>query len=224
MLCSQANKYRYSYLAKVQQMHPQAQLPQSAAQRNAQAQQKKDQPDEFSQYQKYQEVSATRLGSFSRHKLTRCSNNAVNKSKKRRKLQRHHNNNNNQLWRHQYSMTPAASWIRTTSTTNLSKTADIMSRKACSVHNPAPASISRKVITDTLNRDMEATIAVSSRQDTILTKFHLISISRVNLMSLGVRAMMICGDRTGAGAACKLILTARNVQAIYDKQATQHRD
>ncbi|KAK4694004.1 hypothetical protein P7C71_g3495, partial [Lecanoromycetidae sp. Uapishka_2] len=37
-------------------MHPQAQLPQSAAQRNAQAQQKKDQPEEFSQYQKYQEV------------------------------------------------------------------------------------------------------------------------------------------------------------------------
>ena len=47
---------RYSYLAKVQQMHPQANLPQSAAQRQAAAQQKKDQPEEFSQYQKYQQV------------------------------------------------------------------------------------------------------------------------------------------------------------------------
>ena len=38
-------------------MHPQAQLPQSAAQRQQAAQQKKDQPEEFSQYQKYQQVS-----------------------------------------------------------------------------------------------------------------------------------------------------------------------
>ncbi|KAL9128517.1 MAG: hypothetical protein Q9217_002813 [Psora testacea] len=37
------------------QMHPQANLPQSVAQRQQTAQQKKDQPDEFSQYQKYQE-------------------------------------------------------------------------------------------------------------------------------------------------------------------------
>ena len=37
-------------------MHPQANLPQSAAQRQAAAQQKKDVPEEFSQYQKYQQV------------------------------------------------------------------------------------------------------------------------------------------------------------------------
>ena len=37
-------------------MHPQANLPQSVAQRQQAAQQKKDQPEEFSQYQKYQEV------------------------------------------------------------------------------------------------------------------------------------------------------------------------
>ena len=51
------DSFRYSYLAKVQQMHPQAQLPQSAAQRQQAAQQKKDQPEEFAQYQKYQQVS-----------------------------------------------------------------------------------------------------------------------------------------------------------------------
>ena len=37
-------------------MHPQANLPQSVAQRQQAAQQKKEQPEEFSQYQKYQEV------------------------------------------------------------------------------------------------------------------------------------------------------------------------
>lgn len=49
------SNFMYSYLAKVQQMHPQAQLPQSAAQRQQAAQQKKDQPEEFAQYQKYQQ-------------------------------------------------------------------------------------------------------------------------------------------------------------------------
>lgn len=39
-------------------MHPQANLPQSAAQRQAAAQQKKEVPEEFSAYQKYQEVSS----------------------------------------------------------------------------------------------------------------------------------------------------------------------
>ncbi|KAG8532780.1 uncharacterized protein KY384_002658 [Bacidia gigantensis] len=48
-------KSRYSYLAKVQQMHPQANIPQSVVQRQQAAQQKKDQPEEFLQYQKYQE-------------------------------------------------------------------------------------------------------------------------------------------------------------------------
>ncbi|KAL9099835.1 MAG: hypothetical protein Q9163_004711 [Psora crenata] len=49
------SNFMYSYLAKVQQMHPQANLPQSVAQRQQAVQQKKDQPEEFSQYQKYQE-------------------------------------------------------------------------------------------------------------------------------------------------------------------------
>lgn len=49
------SNFMYSYLAKVQQMHPQIQIPQSAAQK--QQQRKADQPEEFYQYQKYQEVS-----------------------------------------------------------------------------------------------------------------------------------------------------------------------
>ena len=59
------SNFMYSYLAKVQQMHPHMQIPQSAAQKQQQqqqqqqqAQQKKaDQPEEFAQYQRYQEVS-----------------------------------------------------------------------------------------------------------------------------------------------------------------------
>lgn len=52
------SNFMYSYLAKVQQMHPHMQIPQSAAQKQQQAQQKKtEQPEEFAQYQRYQEVS-----------------------------------------------------------------------------------------------------------------------------------------------------------------------
>ena len=65
------SNFMYSYLAKVQQMHPQIQIPQTAAQKAQQRQQqqqqqqqqqrKADQPDEFSQYQRYQEVRSTPL-------------------------------------------------------------------------------------------------------------------------------------------------------------------
>ena len=53
------SNFMYSYLAKVQQMHPQMNLPTSAKQQKKQQQQQqqsKEQPDEFSQYQKYQQV------------------------------------------------------------------------------------------------------------------------------------------------------------------------
>jgi hypothetical protein len=65
------SNFMYSYLAKVQQMHPQIQVPLSAAQKkaNAQAQKKQEQqaaaaagqqggqqPEEYAQYQRYQEV------------------------------------------------------------------------------------------------------------------------------------------------------------------------
>ena len=56
------SNFMYSYLAKVQQMHPQIQIPQTAAQKAQQrlqeerARKKSDQPEEYYQYQKYQEV------------------------------------------------------------------------------------------------------------------------------------------------------------------------
>ena len=63
------SNFMYSYLAKVQQMHPQIQIPQTAAQKAQQRQQqqpqaqprRQDQPEEFSQYQRYQEVSTVPL-------------------------------------------------------------------------------------------------------------------------------------------------------------------
>jgi hypothetical protein len=72
----------------------------------------------------------------------------------------------------------------------------ILNQKAGIVRSPVSASIARTAVMENLYRDMEATIAVSSKQGTTLSKSRLISISRVNLMSLGVRATMICGDRT----------------------------
>jgi hypothetical protein len=78
------SNFMYSYLAKVQQMHPQIQIPQSAAQkqqqRAAQAQKKAEQQaqqqqqqqqqqggaEEFTQYQRYQEVGEpSSSGSYS---------------------------------------------------------------------------------------------------------------------------------------------------------------
>ena len=55
------SNFMYSYLAKVQQMHPHMNLPQSAAQKQQQQQQQQqqhqnDHPEEFAQYQRYQEV------------------------------------------------------------------------------------------------------------------------------------------------------------------------
>ena len=52
------SNFMYSYLAKVQQMHPQMNLPTSAKQQQQKKQQPppKDQPDEFTQYQRYQKV------------------------------------------------------------------------------------------------------------------------------------------------------------------------
>ena len=56
------SNFMYSYLAKVQQMHPQMSLPTSNAPKQQQQQQQqhqqgsKDQPDEYTQYQRYQEV------------------------------------------------------------------------------------------------------------------------------------------------------------------------
>jgi Activator of mitotic machinery Cdc14 phosphatase activation C-term len=56
------SNFMYSYLAKVQQMHPQMNLPTSAKQQKKQQQQGKEQPDEFTQYQRYQQVFFFRSG------------------------------------------------------------------------------------------------------------------------------------------------------------------
>lgn len=55
------SNFMYSYLSKVQKMHPQMSIPTSPAQRaqqqeQQQQQQQTDQPDEYTQYQRYQEV------------------------------------------------------------------------------------------------------------------------------------------------------------------------
>ena len=61
------SNFMYSYLAKVQQMHPQMNLPTNAKQQTQQQQQqqqapsKQDQPEEFTQYQRYQEVGVIPL-------------------------------------------------------------------------------------------------------------------------------------------------------------------
>lgn len=56
------SNFMYSYLAKVQQMHPQMTLPTSSApKQQPQEQSSKDQPDEYTQYQRYQEVSTLPL-------------------------------------------------------------------------------------------------------------------------------------------------------------------
>lgn len=54
------SNFMYSYLAKVQQMHPQMNLPTSAKQQRKQ-QQKDQQPEEYAQYQRYQQVSYLNL-------------------------------------------------------------------------------------------------------------------------------------------------------------------
>lgn len=51
------SNFMYSYLAKVQQMHPHMALPTSAAQNNQRKKEQQEQPDEYSQYQRYQQVS-----------------------------------------------------------------------------------------------------------------------------------------------------------------------
>jgi hypothetical protein len=59
------SNFMYSYLAKVQQMHPQIQIGTSKQAKQQQrqqqaAEQRKDQPEEFTQYQRYQQVNMIR--------------------------------------------------------------------------------------------------------------------------------------------------------------------
>lgn len=70
------SNFMYSYLSKVQKMHPQMSIPTSPAQRAQQQQQQQqqtDQPDEYTQYQRYQEVRLPGTCFLSLSNL--CSNN-----------------------------------------------------------------------------------------------------------------------------------------------------
>lgn len=87
------SNFMYSYLAKVQQMHPQIQIPQSAAQRQQQ-QRKVDQPEEFYQYQKYQEVSEPIEKNPPTWGLTLSSNNISSNNRKKRRLESRPSNTN----------------------------------------------------------------------------------------------------------------------------------
>lgn len=51
------SNFMYSYLEKVQQMHPQMMVASSGSQRSSRSREREQQPDEYLQYQRYQEVS-----------------------------------------------------------------------------------------------------------------------------------------------------------------------
>lgn len=80
------SNFMYSYLAKVQQMHPQIQIGTSAQAKQQQrqaAQQKKDQPEEFTQYQRYQQVCIPQI----RTEIMLTHSAATRTSRKRRSRQ-----------------------------------------------------------------------------------------------------------------------------------------
>lgn len=80
------SNFMYSYLAKVQQMHPQIQLPAVIPQKQQPPPQPKkaEQPDEYSQYQKYQEVSHTPIY-LTPTLIIHSSNKSSSSRKKRRR-------------------------------------------------------------------------------------------------------------------------------------------
>ena len=76
----------------------------------------------------------------------------------------------------------------------------IISNQTKKIHfalNHERASMARKAGMDIINQGMEVSIGVSSNQCIILSKFHLINISRASLMSRDGRVMMTCGDMRG---------------------------
>ena len=74
----------------------------------------------------------------------------------------------------------------------------IISNRTKKIHfalNHERASIARKAAMDIINNQgMEVSIGGSNNQCIILSKFHLINISRASLMSLDERVTMTCGD------------------------------
>jgi len=180
------SNFMYSYLAKVQQMHPQIQIPQTVAQKAQQrqqqekaqqeAQRKAEQPEEFSQYQKYQEVSLS--DPLQETQLMTVSNNSYRSSK----IMHHpkHKANHNSAKELPTSMTH-----RTTTLTTGIKIIVIG-------RNHGRVSIVLIVwitATATTPSTVEAPII-----EVAATRIQGISISNLNLMIQDDQRMMTCGD------------------------------
>ena len=172
-------------------MHPQAQLPQSAAQRQQAVQQKKDQPEEFSQYQKYQQVSYASFIDISRTSNKPSSNSRDSKNKKRRKKPRRSTrrqilcNLKHRRCQHwlQHSNT-IASWMITSRTVYLT-TIDI-ARSREPVNTALTAATGIPITGRQINNVAKD---IATRNTRILT-----STSRANSMSREGRPMTTCGD------------------------------
>ena len=126
--------------------------------------------------------------------MTTTSNNVDSKNKKKHKLQRQPNRKRRLSQRPSSNMTLGASWIWTPTMINLRTTISNQTKKLHFALNHERASMARKAAMDIINQGMEVSIGVSNNQCIILSKFHLINISRASLMSRDGRVMMTCGD------------------------------
>ena len=126
--------------------------------------------------------------------LTTVSNNVDSKNKRKRKLQRQPNRKRRLSQHRSSNMILGASWIWTPTMTNLRTIISNQTKKIHFALNRERASMARKAAMDIINQGMEVSIGASNNQCIILSKFHLINISRASLMSLDGRAMMTCGD------------------------------
>ena len=174
-------------------MHPQAQLPQSAAQRQQAAQQKKDQPEEFAQYQKFQQVGFASFVCSSCTSDKASSSSKDSKNKKKRNKQRRFNRKGllcslkHQRCQQspQYSSSMIPSWKITSRTTFPTIITDI-------ARSHGPVSIRRTAATGIPIKRLGANNV--AKHTVIRSTPILISTSRANSMSRGGRLMMICGD------------------------------
>lgn len=180
------SNFMYSYLAKVQQMHPQIQIPQTVAQKAQQrqqqekaqqeAQRKADQPEEFSQYQKYQEVSV--FDHYQEFMLIGSSSNSSRSSKLMHKPKHQVNHNSAKVW-------PTSMTHRPTTTTMESKMA-VIGRNHGLVSTVLIAWITATATT--LSTVGARIIGVEA------IRIQGISISNRNLMIQDDQRMMTCGD------------------------------
>ena len=127
--------------------------------------------------------------------LTTTSNNVGSKNKKKRKLQRQPNRKRRVSQRRSSNMILGVSWIWTPTMIHLRTIISNQTKKIHFALNRERASIARKAAMDIINNQgMEVSIGGSNNQCIILSKFHLINISKASLMSLDGRVTMTCGD------------------------------